>query len=73
MKPAVHAPPQEEYEKVEVTFSAPNKIHKKSIMSKTDGSSSSGQKEKKKSIRWKPDDKLQQVFYFELDETERGE
>ena len=41
-----------------------------------DGSESSeggARKKKKKSVQWAPEAHLRQFFYFELDETERGE
>ena len=66
MKPAVDAPPQENYEKVQVTFSGPEPRVKTALKSP-------GSTKPKKQLRWKPDHQIKQVFFFELDETERGE
>ncbi|XP_069165553.1 serine-rich adhesin for platelets-like isoform X1 [Procambarus clarkii] len=63
--PAVPAPAQEDYEKVEVTFSLPNPSIRSVLVYHRPAT------RKKKAVKWKTEDDLKEVFYFELDETER--
>lgn len=62
------APAQEEYEKVEVTFSAPDPGTVRGVLVYHRPSD-----RRRKTVKWRAEDDLQEVFYFELDETERGE
>ncbi|XP_042226076.1 serine/threonine-protein phosphatase 1 regulatory subunit 10-like isoform X2 [Homarus americanus] len=64
--PAVPAPAHEDYEKVEVTFSSPNPESIRSVLVYHRPVN-----RKKKSVKWKTEDDLKEVFLFELDETER--
>lgn len=64
--PAVPAPAQEVYEKVEVTFSEPNPVGVRSVLVYH-----RPENRKKKSVKWKSEDDLKEVFYFLMDETER--
>lgn len=63
--PAVPAPAQEDYEKVEVTFSEPSPGVRGVLVYHRP------EDRKKKSVKWKAEDDLQEVFFFEMDETER--
>ncbi|XP_068245626.1 dentin sialophosphoprotein-like isoform X2 [Palaemon carinicauda] len=63
--PAVPAPAQEDYEKVEVTFSEPTHgVRGVLVYHRPEG-------RKKKSVKWKTEEDLKEVFLFEMDETER--
>lgn len=66
--PAVPAPTQEEYEKVEVTFDAPDPGTVRGVLVYHRPAD-----RRRKSVKWRQEDDLQEVFYFEMDETERGE
>lgn len=66
LAPAVPAPAQEEYEKVEVTFSAPDPGTVRGVLVYHRPSD-----RRRKTVKWRAEDDLQEVFYFELDETER--
>lgn len=66
--PAVPAPAQEDYEKVEVTFSAPHPVDVPGVLVYHRSAN-----RKKKNVKWKAEEDLKEVFFFELDETERGE
>ena len=62
------APAQEDYERVEVTFSHGALGRPKGVLVVHRAAD-----RKKKGVRWKAEEDLKEVFFFELDETERGE
>lgn len=53
---------------MEVTFSAPDPGTVRGVLVYHRPSD-----RRRKTVKWRSEDDLQEVFYFELDETERGE